>query len=1011
MSRAGHFVRSGHVWNAILGMRQQIMKLFTLICLLLCLTPGITPGAVIFEDHFNDAQIGPEWALSGVATETGSLIKMAGGNYINSFNTYEGDFHFGLRNIYDSRSIGDYGTYTIGYIGYNFTDGSWLLFRNDNQGGGLFAVQVFVNSQWTNLATYSTADYGYHNIDGSFEWTEQGLRIRIDDLGKTGIEIDTLITNTNLIPHGAATIYSNANTTLNATWDTDYVRVEAVLPQMYTVSGTITADGQPLEGVILNGLPGNPATNGSGFYTASVEESFSGTVMPYKEGYTFDPESRNYNGVNQDYAGQDYTAAEDIFTWGFWPYDMNEDGIVNVPDFASFGLLWLGETFNEDLVAFSNQWLKCSDPRDSACSRPAYFNGTLLYLPGDVEIELLLSGSAFGGIGRVSVRGTQVRSGQTPWTVSISDKSVLDSGTHSYTQTLLDSVDIHKDGLGADVAVTLVKGGGDTDSLIWTFRAVQDEWDGLDSSGFSYRYHFSSAARRVHKLIEHNSFALNGSVNGSVFASQRELYLRPGSVALTMDNSTQLAPWSYVAPRIWPESRIASEDAMDFLDDGSKTFVRFLSEMALVYKNMYRYPGEAEITCKDWYMTELTYDFTTVPMEVRLYDRTGPNAWIQARDYLSECLYASADLTGYEQDPKPTAAFTSLGVLPYPPNNHTLVNWAVDRGLSRVWVWSRWDSDWNRAAGGGLSHALWYLDWDEVHYELYSLNEFANLANAQGIETVMWIPGGHLSLLSPLWTSNPSWITRKPDGQTFTYVYTDLGGNHYNAGFGDYLIDALGQRVQEMPFKGIWLDSFQVFGAESINYGDPLWKPNLGGATDFVKRARQELGLTVMAETGFPLALASSTAEYQVNDPTYGIKGKEWVGYKLNKYHCYQQTDPTRGNYDPIDSTTYFRLMAYKSAVILLQGEWPSISNAAYVNKAYANALPYMKKCHHLDNGNGVVWYSEDESTAVVWSFTSGPVELGRTIVTAVDAYNNVGVAFSGSQVTPGNLKTAIVTF
>ena len=76
----------------------------------------------------------------------------------------------------------------------------------------------------------------------------------------------------------------------------------------YTISGTITSDGIPLEGVIMNGLPGDPVTDEYGFYTAKVGSGWSATVAPIKEGYEFGPPERTYSNVINDQPSQDYTA-------------------------------------------------------------------------------------------------------------------------------------------------------------------------------------------------------------------------------------------------------------------------------------------------------------------------------------------------------------------------------------------------------------------------------------------------------------------------------------------------------------------------------------------------------------------------------------------------------------------------------------------------------------------------------------------------------------------------------
>ena len=80
-------------------------------------------------------------------------------------------------------------------------------------------------------------------------------------------------------------------------------------PLTLTISGTITCEEAPLAGVVMNGLPGNPATNPAGFYSATVDFNWTGTVTPTLSGYTFTPTSRSYSNITNPQTDQDYTAA------------------------------------------------------------------------------------------------------------------------------------------------------------------------------------------------------------------------------------------------------------------------------------------------------------------------------------------------------------------------------------------------------------------------------------------------------------------------------------------------------------------------------------------------------------------------------------------------------------------------------------------------------------------------------------------------------------------------------
>jgi hypothetical protein len=69
----------------------------------------------------------------------------------------------------------------------------------------------------------------------------------------------------------------------------------------YTISGKVG-----MEGVEMNGLPGNPITGSDGTYSATVPHGWQSSVTPIKEGYEFKPSNRGYPPVKSDQANHDY---------------------------------------------------------------------------------------------------------------------------------------------------------------------------------------------------------------------------------------------------------------------------------------------------------------------------------------------------------------------------------------------------------------------------------------------------------------------------------------------------------------------------------------------------------------------------------------------------------------------------------------------------------------------------------------------------------------------------------
>lgn len=82
----------------------------------------------------------------------------------------------------------------------------------------------------------------------------------------------------------------------------------------FKISGRVTLDGKPMDGVLIEGLPGSPVTSANGTYEAIVNYGFNGSATAIKDGYTFTPGSKPYSAVNRDMPNQNFTAVLLTFT-------------------------------------------------------------------------------------------------------------------------------------------------------------------------------------------------------------------------------------------------------------------------------------------------------------------------------------------------------------------------------------------------------------------------------------------------------------------------------------------------------------------------------------------------------------------------------------------------------------------------------------------------------------------------------------------------------------------------
>jgi hypothetical protein len=91
--------------------------------------------------------------------------------------------------------------------------------------------------------------------------------------------------------------YNNVTSNLTTNYTAEAIPTTTAPPVTFTISGYVYLYGNPLSGATLNGLPGNPTTNSSGYYSATVPYGWSGTVTPQYSYFVFSPKNSSYSNV------------------------------------------------------------------------------------------------------------------------------------------------------------------------------------------------------------------------------------------------------------------------------------------------------------------------------------------------------------------------------------------------------------------------------------------------------------------------------------------------------------------------------------------------------------------------------------------------------------------------------------------------------------------------------------------------------------------------------------------
>jgi Tol biopolymer transport system component/DNA-binding beta-propeller fold protein YncE len=91
------------------------------------------------------------------------------------------------------------------------------------------------------------------------------------------------------------------------------LQINASTGTTVTISGMVYGKAEAsLDGVVLRGLPNTPITGLTGvpgYYEDKVPSGWSGTVIPFKTGYSFAPPSKTYSNITTSQTGQDYNIA------------------------------------------------------------------------------------------------------------------------------------------------------------------------------------------------------------------------------------------------------------------------------------------------------------------------------------------------------------------------------------------------------------------------------------------------------------------------------------------------------------------------------------------------------------------------------------------------------------------------------------------------------------------------------------------------------------------------------
>lgn len=639
---------------------------------------------------------------------------------------------------------------------------------------------------------------------------------------------------------------------------------------------------------------------------------------------------------------------------------------------------------------------------------------------GAAAIELQTSGRQLLGLGRITIDGTVVRSGELPLRpftqtldgleydrYEVEDLSATANRLVIRTRALATAGAVH---VQLDHSLDPIWSARPwdgrvlaSDTLEWILERAERKLGDRTFEGFRYYFRFRSARRSVWYLLDRASWELDGRAEGLTLLRQQMgedpcVTLRKATPYRTAaDIPFPLNPvMTYDVPR-W-----ASEQGFDYQYRGANALVGLFDAPGLVRTVVTREPGSTCVLHFDKHIFDAARRASTIPKFIGLARGLGDatdqlNQWTRVFDadqdnvlqqhgmrrpqvetMLSQNLWHGFTAESYRQDLLPAAA--ALGV-------------------QKVFIDPFWQNDMTRAREGTLRGAhignMCCPHEYEVAEVLGGPAGYRRLVadfEAQGVALQSWI-GSHQSYHSPLLAKTfANCPIRLPDGRHWWKSgYDCIVGMDLTTDFGPMFQQAVIRAARATGVRRFLYDSFYNFGFMPVSYytADPAHPtdPHKGEmrphtqwrALLAIMAAWQRAGLHLTIESLGPWGQGQHGVQGRYDRP-----GAEALAYQCSVGIGYSVIPaPGSSRARSLDgSRTYYRFLANKAPLSLglfgAQGQRADAApNAAALRQAnddYRAALPCMHRREILPEGAGVLWTAEDGRRQALFAYRTGTV-------------------------------------
>jgi hypothetical protein len=637
---------------------------------------------------------------------------------------------------------------------------------------------------------------------------------------------------------------------------------------------------------------------------------------------------------------------------------------------------------------------------------------------GNSEIELILNGKEFAGIGNIKIDGIKVRSGRLP--------------INFYTQTFTGYELVKNEFIAVEEK-------GDSFAIILkpyfrplpvklmrdhSFDPIHDtsDWDGENSvngesifeiilspafdcfenyefEGFSYSYKYKSKNIPIFYILDRSSWEIDGNIEGATVISQsscstplitfkRDTEWTTEGIIFFQDSASK---YNNVMTHNLP--RWASHQAFDFQFKKDITLIGVFERVELIRSLLKREKGKPELKTFDKHIFDQTYNFQTSPKKIMINKKAKTfteqkNLWTWIIDEIHERARKEFGLKEEPLIPRISHNFWDNFVID--DYRKDLIPAAYNIGFKAIFV----DNLFKSAMTEGSPHY-------EFHWNMCCAHEFepapklggekrlklfVSDCKKLGIRVYAW-NNATQALSSPVNQAERderNWFIKMEDtrlkyGGAYTSVMSFL--NLKNEEARNYWVNSLKKVKDITGLDAYLLDSFYNAEFMPVNYSglEPKtqWRELL-----IAMKELQDYGISFLIESFGPFG-----------SPQHGCPTS--YGERENIFTCYKMTVGL--GYTTIPSGTKMEFKEEADIIYYFFAHMASPSFPLFINRKridliwtekhksalrdYNNNWIFMRKRYLQEDDGSVLWYDKEGKRITLWNFRKKEFKFDGKII------------------------------